>query len=38
VLAVWQSFLRGGTSWSRPWSLFVLNEWARVNAAGPGAD
>jgi asparagine synthase (glutamine-hydrolysing) len=28
VQAVWQSFLNGKTSWSRPWSLFVLNEWA----------
>lgn len=29
VLGVWQSFLASGTSWSRPWSLFVLNEWCR---------
>jgi asparagine synthase (glutamine-hydrolysing) len=29
VQSVWQSFLAGKTSWSRPWSLFVLNEWAR---------
>jgi asparagine synthase (glutamine-hydrolysing) len=29
VGSVWQDFLRGRTSWSRPWSLFVLNEWAR---------
>ncbi len=29
VLAVWQEFLSGRTSWSRPWSLFVLNEWVR---------
>jgi asparagine synthase (glutamine-hydrolysing) len=28
---VWKSFLDGRTSWSRPWSLFVLNEWARRN-------
>lgn len=26
---VWNAFLRGRTSWSRPWSLFVLNEWCR---------
>jgi len=26
---VWQSYLAGKTSWSRPWSLYVLNEWAR---------
>ena len=24
---VWQSYLDGHTSWSRPWSLYVLNEW-----------
>jgi asparagine synthase (glutamine-hydrolysing) len=28
---VWKSFLDGRTSWSRPWSLFVLNEWAHRN-------
>ncbi|MFZ0432902.1 MAG: asparagine synthase (glutamine-hydrolyzing) [Candidatus Acidiferrales bacterium] len=27
--SVWHDFLRGRTSWSRPWSLFVLNEWAK---------
>ena len=26
---VWKSFLQGKTSWSRVWSLFVLNRWAR---------
>jgi asparagine synthase (glutamine-hydrolysing) len=26
---VWSDFLAGRTSWSRPWSLFVLNEWVR---------
>ena len=26
---VWQSYLAGGTSWSRPWSLYVLNEWVK---------
>jgi asparagine synthase (glutamine-hydrolysing) len=25
----WQSYLDGKTSWSRPWSLFVLNDWAK---------
>jgi asparagine synthase (glutamine-hydrolysing) len=29
VNAVWNEFLAGKTSWSRPWSLFVLNEWCR---------
>ncbi len=28
VRQVWASFLRGQTSWSRVWSLFVLNKWA----------
>ena len=27
VNAVWNEFLARKTSWSRPWSLFVLNEW-----------
>ncbi len=26
---VWRDFLRRRTSWSRPWSLFVLNEWTK---------
>jgi len=29
VQAVWNSFLQGQTTWSRPWSLYVLNEWCR---------
>lgn len=29
--AVWQDFLAGGTSWSRPWSLFVLQRWCQYN-------
>jgi asparagine synthase (glutamine-hydrolysing) len=27
--SVWGSYLNGRTSWSRPWSLYVLNEWTR---------
>jgi asparagine synthase (glutamine-hydrolysing) len=27
--AVWGDFLGAKTSWSRPWSLYVLNEWSR---------
>jgi asparagine synthase (glutamine-hydrolysing) len=27
LLPVWHDFLGGRTSWSRPWSLYVLNEW-----------
>jgi asparagine synthase (glutamine-hydrolysing) len=30
-LAVWHDFLNGRTSWSRPWSLYVLNEWVKRN-------
>ncbi|MFN2512408.1 MAG: asparagine synthase (glutamine-hydrolyzing) [Pyrinomonadaceae bacterium] len=26
---VWKSYLNGHTSWSRPWSLYVLNEWTK---------
>ncbi len=29
--SVWQDFIAGKTSWSRPWSLYVLNEWCRRN-------
>jgi asparagine synthase (glutamine-hydrolysing) len=29
VKMVWGNFLEGQTSWSRPWSLYVLNEWCR---------
>jgi len=29
--AVWKDFRDGRTSWSRPWSLYVLNEWAKRN-------
>jgi asparagine synthase (glutamine-hydrolysing) len=33
VRGVWNSFLAGQTSWSRPWSLYVLNEWCRRHLA-----
>jgi asparagine synthase (glutamine-hydrolysing) len=29
IREVWSAFLGGKTSWSRPWSLYVLNEWCR---------
>ena len=29
VREVWSSFLAGKTSWSRPWSIYVMNEWCR---------
>src|SRR5271154_3028448 len=28
---VWSDFLSEKTSWSRPWSLYVLNEWCRTH-------
>jgi asparagine synthase (glutamine-hydrolysing) len=31
AMAVWKDFLRGRTTWSRPWSLYVLNEWCKRN-------
>jgi asparagine synthase (glutamine-hydrolysing) len=33
VRKVWQDFLSGRTSWSRPWSLYVLNEWVQRHVA-----
>jgi asparagine synthase (glutamine-hydrolysing) len=33
--AVWKDFLRGRTTWSRPWSLYVLNEWSKRNLRVP---
>lgn len=29
VLQVWDDFLQGRTSWTRPWSLYVLQCWCR---------
>ncbi|HTU34319.1 MAG TPA: asparagine synthase (glutamine-hydrolyzing) [Candidatus Acidoferrum sp.] len=31
---VWIDFLERRTTWSRPWSLFVLNEWTKRNIEG----
>ena len=31
VYSIWQSYLNGKTSWSRPWGLYVLNEWVKQN-------
>jgi asparagine synthase (glutamine-hydrolysing) len=31
VRDVWNRFLAGRTSWSRPWSLFVLKRWCERN-------
>ncbi|HXU22092.1 MAG TPA: asparagine synthase (glutamine-hydrolyzing) [Verrucomicrobiae bacterium] len=35
---VWRDFLNGRTTWSRPWSLYVLNEWVKRNLRGDRAD
>jgi asparagine synthase (glutamine-hydrolysing) len=31
AMGAWRDFLKGRTTWSRPWSLYVLNEWAKRN-------
>ena len=31
VRQVWDDFLAARTTWSRPWSLYVLNEWVKRN-------
>jgi asparagine synthase (glutamine-hydrolysing) len=31
VINVWESFLSGKISWSRPWSLYVLKSWVNKN-------
>jgi asparagine synthase (glutamine-hydrolysing) len=31
VREVWKDFLAGRTSWSRPWSLFVLAKWCDLH-------
>ena len=35
---IWRNFLRGKTTWSRPWSLYVLNEWVKRNLSVPLKD
>ncbi|MFY9583739.1 MAG: asparagine synthase (glutamine-hydrolyzing) [Candidatus Acidiferrales bacterium] len=37
VEAVWLDFLAGRTSWSRPWSLYVLNQWCSRHLESGGA-
>jgi asparagine synthase (glutamine-hydrolysing) len=32
--SVWDDFLASRTTWSRPWSLYVLNEWVKRNLGG----
>lgn len=33
VRQIWHHFLKGSTSWSRPWSLYVLQRWAELHAS-----
>jgi asparagine synthase (glutamine-hydrolysing) len=33
VRSVWSAFMDGKTSWSRPWTLYALNEWCRHHLA-----
>jgi asparagine synthase (glutamine-hydrolysing) len=37
VRGAWQNFVIGQTNWSRPWSLYVLNEWVRRHITNGGA-
>jgi len=30
VAIVWEDFLAGKTTWSRPWSLYVLKQWVNM--------
>ncbi len=32
VRRVWQDFLQGRTSWSRPWALYVLQSWCEQHS------
>jgi asparagine synthase (glutamine-hydrolysing) len=32
VQQVWQDFLRGEVSWTRPWSLYVLQRWCELHS------
>ena len=38
VQAVWLAFEAAHTNWSRPWSLYVLNEWCRRNLEVPQSE
>jgi asparagine synthase (glutamine-hydrolysing) len=38
VGAIWPAFEAAQTNWSRPWSLYVLNEWCRRNLEAQPAD
>jgi asparagine synthase (glutamine-hydrolysing) len=31
VQRVWEDFLRGAVSWTRPWSLYALQRWCELH-------
>jgi asparagine synthase (glutamine-hydrolysing) len=31
--SIWSEFLQGKMSWSRPWSLYVLQRWCELHLA-----
>jgi asparagine synthase (glutamine-hydrolysing) len=34
VRATWEAFMRGTTTWSRPWGLYVLHQWCAQHLKG----
>ena len=34
IAQIWNDFQHGTTSWSRPWSLYVLQRWCELNGMG----
>jgi asparagine synthase (glutamine-hydrolysing) len=38
AMDVWKEFTGGRTTWSRPWSLYVLNAWVKRNLGVPAAE
>ena len=38
ALTTWNDFLAGRTTWSRPWSLYVLGEWVKKNLHAAAED
>jgi hypothetical protein len=32
VWKIWQDFHQGHTSWSRPWALYVLQQWCELHS------
>ncbi len=36
--SVWRRYRAGATTWSRPWSLYVLNEWVKRNVGASASE